>query len=131
MPSFFQNIWTLVFPPGTNGTLIIATHVSFAILQTTFLSILNNQRSWYFLSLNLVCGGLWAGITWFIGAAAEMDRLEQEAERLRKLRIERDQKLNEDESAWFAKEVEEMRRVELEQKSENEGDDIVEEKKER
>lgn len=68
--------------------------------------------------LNLVCGGLWAGITWFVREVAEMKKMELEAERLRKIRIERDKKQNDDEKAWFIREVEEMRRVGLAQTDE-------------
>lgn len=75
----------------TPPTLVIATHVSFALLQTTFLVLLGGSRSWNLVFLSSVCGGLWAGTTWVMWEVAEMERLEREADRLRKVRIKRDQ----------------------------------------
>lgn len=41
--------------------------------------------------LNSVCGGLWAGTTWVMWEVAQMERLEREADRLRKVRVKRDE----------------------------------------
>lgn len=57
--------------------------------------------------LNSVCGGLWAGITWFMREVAEMEKFELEADRLRKLRIKRDKEASEREETRFAQQVEE------------------------
>lgn len=136
MSNFFHEIWASVFQPGTNASLVAATHVSFALLQSTFIFLLVGTRSWHFVFLNLICGGLWAGITWFIREVAEMKKVELEAERLRKMRIEREKRENEDEKAWFAREVEEMRKMELAQRGDrnqgnNNGLGKAEEKKSR
>lgn len=134
MSNFFQEIWASAFQPGTNSSLVITTHVSFALLQTTFLLLLGGTRSWHFVSLNLICGGLWAGITWFIREVAEMKKVELEADRLRKLRIERDKEVDNREKAWFAQQIEEMRGMELSQDGQNrsigDGSGKTEEKKE-
>lgn len=63
-----------------------------------------------------------------------MEKVELEADRLRKLRIERDRKVNEREKARFTQQVEEMREMESLQQagqnnSTNEGSGGTEEKK--
>ncbi|KAL0631617.1 hypothetical protein Q9L58_009511 [Maublancomyces gigas] len=54
-------------------------------------------------ALRSVCGGLWAGTTWVMWEVAEMERLEREADRLRKVRIKRDE-----EARFLQLQVEEM-----------------------
>lgn len=66
MASFFSDIWLSVFEPGTNKSLVIATHISFALLQVVLLALLVATESGHFVFLSLICGGLWAAITWFI-----------------------------------------------------------------
>lgn len=63
-----------------------------------------------------------------------MEKVELEADRLRKLRIERDRKVNEREKAWSTQQVEEMREMEYLQQAgqnnrTNEGPGRTEEKK--
>lgn len=81
MSKFFEDLWLSVFEPGTNKSLIIATHTSFALLQTTFLFLYIGTRSLHFVFLSLICAGLWMAITWFIGeveAIREAEELEKE-----------------------------------------------------
>ena len=86
--SFLTSLWTSVFEPGTNQALIIATHASFACLQSTLAALLIATRSWHFVFLSLLCGGLWAAITWFVREVERVQEWEREGERLRKLREE-------------------------------------------
>ncbi|KAL7267529.1 SMK killer toxin resistance protein [Rhizina undulata] len=89
MSQFISDIWASVFQPGTNSSLVLATHVSFALLQATLFLLLVATYSWHFVFLGAICAGLWAAITWFIREVEEIRRVEMEGERLRKLRKER------------------------------------------
>ncbi|KAA8906275.1 ER protein Pkr1-domain-containing protein [Sphaerosporella brunnea] len=88
MSKFFIDIWDSVFQPGTNRSLVVATYASFAALQTTLVALLIATRSWHFVFLNVICGGLWGAIVWFVNELEEVKRVEAEADRLRKLRKE-------------------------------------------
>ncbi|RPB05428.1 Pkr1-domain-containing protein, partial [Choiromyces venosus 120613-1] len=80
MATFLQNLWTSIFTPGTNSSLVTATHISFCALQLTFLALLIGTRSIHFVILSFICAGLWMGITWFIG---ELEILKREQEEFR------------------------------------------------
>lgn len=86
MSKFITDIWESVFEPGTNRSVILATYASFAALQTTLVALLIATRSWHFVFLNVICGGLWGAIVWFVNELEEVKRVETEAERLRKLK---------------------------------------------
>lgn len=98
MPNFFEDIWLSVFEPGTNKSLVLATHASFALLQATFLALFIGTRSVHFVFLSLICGGLWATITWFIGEVAAIQKAEElEKEREKKEKGEAGEKEGEKE----------------------------------
>lgn len=87
MSKFFEDLWLSVFEPGANRSLILATHASFALLQTTFLLLFIGTRSLHFVFLSLICVGLWIAITWFIGeveAIRKAEVLEKEREKKEK-----------------------------------------------
>jgi hypothetical protein len=88
MSQFIVDIWDSVFTPGTNRSVVVATYASFAALQTTLVALLIATRSWHFVFLNIICGGLWGGIVWFVNELEAVKRVEAEADRLRKLRKE-------------------------------------------
>lgn len=84
MSKFFEDLWLSVFEPGTNKSLVLATHASFALLQTTFLLLIIGTRSLHFVVLSLICAGLWTAITWFIReveAIRKAEELEKEREK--------------------------------------------------
>lgn len=76
MSKFLEDLWLSVFEPGTNKSLVLATHVSFALLQATFLFLLIGTRSGHFVFLSLLCAGLWIAITWFIGEVEAIRKAE-------------------------------------------------------
>jgi len=86
MSRFIAEIYESVFQPGTNRSVVLATHMSFAALQATFVALLLATRSWHFVFLNAICGGLWAAVAWLINEVAKADLVEAEAQRLRELR---------------------------------------------
>ncbi|KAF8474237.1 ER protein Pkr1-domain-containing protein [Kalaharituber pfeilii] len=82
MPSFFEELWASIFIPGTTPALLIATNVSFFLLQVTLIILLFAAYSIHFVIMNIICGGLWAGINWFAKEVEEFKQLE-EAKKLR------------------------------------------------
>lgn len=73
---------------------LVATHVAFALLQTASLVLLHTTRSWSLVVLNSACAVAWAGV---VCGVREVEALEREAERLRRLRVERESALGEGE----------------------------------
>lgn len=73
---------------------LVVTHVAFALLQTASLVLLNTTRSWSLVALNSACAVAWAGV---VCGVREIEALEREAERLRRLRVERERALGEGE----------------------------------
>lgn len=65
MASFLTDLWQSVFTPGPTPTLLIATNVTFAALQTLLAALLVATQSIHFAILSVLCGGLWYSINWF------------------------------------------------------------------
>ncbi|KAI5778541.1 ER protein Pkr1-domain-containing protein [Geopyxis carbonaria] len=87
MTTFLTDLWSSILTPGTNSALITATHCSFAGLQLTLLGLLVATRSYHFVFLSVLSGGLWGAITWFVAAVEEeARRIEGDVGRVRKLR---------------------------------------------
>ncbi len=84
MASFMQNLWESIFTPGPTPTLLVATNISFACLQTVLLILLVATYSIHFLILSFLSAGLWWSINWF---AAEL-RVAQEKEAKDKARAQ-------------------------------------------
>lgn len=78
MASFLPNLWESVFVSGPTPTLLIATNVTFALLQTVLLLLLAATYSIHFAILSTICGGLWWSINWFAAEVAAV-RAEEEA----------------------------------------------------
>lgn len=90
MASFLTDLWSSVFTGGTNRSLQIATYSSFAALQTTLLGLLFATGSYHFVALNVICGGLWAAVAWFVKELEAVKKIEEEGDRLRKERERRE-----------------------------------------
>lgn len=84
MASFFGDLWSSIFTPGTTPTLIVATNVTFAALQALLLTLLVATQSIHFAILTVLCGGLWWSINWFATELKAAQAKEDEAEKLRK-----------------------------------------------
>jgi hypothetical protein len=83
--AFVTDLMNSIFTPGPTSSLLLATNVSFAALQVTFLGLLIATFSIHFVVLSVLCGALWWGINWFVAElraheAAEKERLREEAE---------------------------------------------------
>ena len=84
MADFLSNLWSSIFTPGPTPTLLVATNVTFALLQVVLLGLLITTYSIHFLILSVLCGGLWYSINWFAMELAAAQAKEEQAERLRK-----------------------------------------------
>ncbi|KAL8719351.1 MAG: hypothetical protein Q9225_003634 [Loekoesia sp. 1 TL-2023] len=84
MASFLTDLLTSIFTPGPTHSILVATNVSFAALQTVLFILLLLIQSVHFIVLSILCAGLWWSINWF---AAELEvarhkEKEQEFEKL-------------------------------------------------
>lgn len=76
MATFAADLWTAVLEGGTNRSLVLATHGSFAALQLVLAMLLAATRSWHFVFLSLLCAATWGGIIWFVAELDEIKRVE-------------------------------------------------------
>ncbi|WPH04353.1 Hypothetical protein R9X50_00724300 [Acrodontium crateriforme] len=85
MGDFLVNLWESVFTPGATPTLLVATNVTFATLQTLLAALLVATYSIHFLILSVLCGGLWYSINWFAvelrAAQAEQEKADSAKEK--------------------------------------------------
>ena len=88
MASFVQNLWESIFTPGPTPTLLVATNVTFACLQTVLLLLLIATYSVHFVILSCISAGLWWSINWFAGEL----RAAQEKEEREKARAQAQQR---------------------------------------
>ncbi|KAL4940830.1 hypothetical protein BDV06DRAFT_195817 [Aspergillus oleicola] len=65
MASFMEDLWASIFTAGPTPTLLLATNVSFAALQTVLFTLLLVTRSYHFVFLSIISGALWYSINWF------------------------------------------------------------------
>ncbi|KAL8688558.1 MAG: hypothetical protein Q9218_005566 [Villophora microphyllina] len=91
MATFLTDLFTSIFTPGPTQSLLLATNVSFAALQTVFLVLLILTYSVHFIVLSGLCAGLWWSINWFaaeleIARKAEKERETKESEQVRRQR---------------------------------------------
>jgi hypothetical protein len=84
MAAFITDLFQSIFTPGPTYTLLVATNVAFACLQTTLLALLIATYSVHFLILSFLSAGLWWAINWFV---AEL-RIAEAAEAEKKRRLE-------------------------------------------
>ena len=86
MASFFHDLWASVFTPGTTPALVLATNVTFFLLQIILLILLYATLSYHFIAMNIICVGLWGGVNWFVKEVEEFKRSEE----AKKLESEKD-----------------------------------------
>ncbi|PKY03246.1 putative ER membrane protein [Aspergillus campestris IBT 28561] len=77
MASFIEDLWMSVFTPGPTPTLLVATNVTFAALQTLLMALLWFTYSIHFFALSLLSAALWFSINWF---AKELSQVQAEQE---------------------------------------------------
>lgn len=65
MADVFTNLWESVFTLGTTPTLLLATNVTFALLQLTLATLHAFTPSIHLVTLSFLCAGLWWSINWF------------------------------------------------------------------
>lgn len=65
MGSFVENLWSSIFTPGPTPTLLVATNVTFAALQSLLLALLIATYSIHFFVLSFLSAALWWSINWF------------------------------------------------------------------
>ncbi|CAK7214464.1 SMK killer toxin resistance protein [Sporothrix curviconia] len=80
MSKFFEELWESIFTPGPTPTLLIATNVTFAVLQVVLFILLVATYSVHFVVLSLLSAGLWWAINWFARELKVAQQLQEEAE---------------------------------------------------
>ena len=65
MASFMEDLWSSIFTAGPTPTLLLATNVTFAALQTLLFILLLATYSIHFAILSILSGALWYSINWF------------------------------------------------------------------
>ncbi|KAL4788375.1 ER protein Pkr1-domain-containing protein [Aspergillus varians] len=65
MASFMKDLWSSIFTAGPTPTLLLATNVTFAALQSLLLILLVATHSIHFAILSTISGALWYLINWF------------------------------------------------------------------
>ncbi|OJJ47995.1 hypothetical protein ASPZODRAFT_1827036 [Penicilliopsis zonata CBS 506.65] len=87
MASFVEDLWNSVFTPGPTPTLLVATNVTFAALQSVLFILLLATYSIHFIVLSFLSGALWWSINWFARevreAQAAQASMENQAENVR------------------------------------------------
>lgn len=82
MAAFFEDLWTSIFTPGPTSTLLIATNVTFAALQSILLALLIATYSVHFVVLSILSAGLWGAINWFAKEVIIAQAQQEESERV-------------------------------------------------
>ncbi|KAL4932602.1 V-type ATPase assembly factor PKR1 [Aspergillus undulatus] len=77
MASFMEDLWASIFTAGPTPTLLLATNVSFAALQTVLFILLLATYSIHFVALSILSGALWYSINWF---AQELKQAQAQAQ---------------------------------------------------
>ena len=93
MATFLSDLFKSIFIPGPTPTLLLATNISFAALQTVLLVLLIVTYSVHFIALSVLCTGLWCSINWFVRELQAATIKEEKAKQSREI-----QALNEPES---------------------------------
>lgn len=81
MGSFVEDLWRSVFTPGPTPTLLLATNVTFAALQSVLFALLVATFSVHFFVLSALSAALWASINWFAKEVAEVQKKAAENEK--------------------------------------------------
>ncbi|KAF3902483.1 hypothetical protein ABW21_db0203044 [Orbilia brochopaga] len=86
--SYPSDLFRAIFTPGAPPALLLATNVSFACLQLTLLVLLFVTYSIHFFFLSLLCAGVWGGINWFVHEINTLQRIERQADEIRRVQAE-------------------------------------------
>ncbi|MCJ1402345.1 SMK killer toxin resistance protein [Xylographa trunciseda] len=89
MATFLTDLFQSIFTPGPTPSLLIATNVAFAALQSVLLALLIATYSIHFIILSVLSAGLWWAINWF-AAELKANKAKEEAEAQRDEKKERD-----------------------------------------
>lgn len=81
MASFLTELFQSIFTPGPTPTLLVATNVAFACLQTVLLLLLVATYSIHFAILSFLSAGLWWAINWFVSELKAAQAVEDEKKR--------------------------------------------------
>ena len=82
MATFLTDLFQSIFTPGPTPSLLIATNVAFAALQSVLLALLVATYSVHFIILSFLSAGLWWAINWFAAEiTANKENEEAEAQR--------------------------------------------------
>lgn len=81
MAAFLEDLWTSIFTPGPTSTLLIATNITFAALQSILLALLIATYSIHFVVLSVISAGLWGAINWFAKEVMIAQALQEEGKR--------------------------------------------------
>jgi hypothetical protein len=82
MLAFITDLFQSIFTPGPTPSLLVATNVSFACLQTVLVLLLITTYSIHFLILSFLSAGLWWAINWFVAELNAAQAVEDEKRRL-------------------------------------------------
>ncbi|CAK7564030.1 MAG: Sm snRNP core protein Smd1 [Sporothrix epigloea] len=80
MSQFFEDLWESVFTPGPTPALLVATNVTFAVLQVVLFVLLVATYSIHFVVLSVLSGSLWWAINWFARELQVAQKLQEEAD---------------------------------------------------
>ena len=83
MGFFLEDLWYSIFTPGPTPTLLVATNVTFAALQSLLLALFVATYSIHFFVLSFLSGALWWSINWFareLGQAQAQEAAQKEKE---------------------------------------------------
>ncbi|CAK7271044.1 Sm snRNP core protein Smd1 [Sporothrix epigloea] len=80
MSNFFEDLWESIFTPGPTPALLVATNVTFAVLQVVLFVLLVATYSIHFVVLSALSGSLWWAINWFARELQVAQKLQEEAD---------------------------------------------------
>ncbi|KAF3936753.1 hypothetical protein ABW19_dt0202160 [Dactylella cylindrospora] len=86
--SYPSDLFRAIFTPGAPPALLLATNVSFALLQLTLLVMLFATYSYHFFFLSIMCAGVWGGINWFVREVERLQKVEEQATEIRRVQKE-------------------------------------------
>ena len=110
MATFFTDLFSSIFTPGPTPTLITATNISFAALQTVLFALLLATHSVHFLVLSFLSAFLWYAINWFVWELEAAPEKEKKVETLKESRTAREKDEQEEDSGEETEGVDERDR---------------------
>lgn len=80
--AFFQDLWQSIFEPGASPVVVKATHLSFAGLVLTLVTLFYVTRSYHFLVMLALSIGLWLSVAWFVSEYTKLLSEKKQNEKL-------------------------------------------------